>query len=183
MKQEIASLQGHWSFFKRFPCIFTVLSVDFPRLGRLLRVVGGKQAQLELLFSLGRSDQSLTKSGSEAVQPAVRSSVKMPARHNTGPVETRLARSLSASGAASLADSKFATYLDQNDKLADLRAQFSIPNKRTVCASTPGDGAAPPTGTGDGEQESVYLAGNSLGLMPKRTPELLSQELQVWSTR
>ncbi|GAA5963018.1 hypothetical protein JCM8115_002591 [Rhodotorula mucilaginosa] len=106
----------------------------------------------------------------------------MPARHNTGPVETRLARSLSASGAASLADSKFATYLDQNDKLADLRAQFSIPNKRTVCASTPGDGAAPPTGTGDGEQESVYLAGNSLGLMPKRTPELLSQELQVWST-
>lgn len=110
----------------------------------------------------------------------------MPARHNTGPVETRLARSLSASGAASLADPKFATYLDQNDKLADLRAQFSVPNKRTVWASPPGDGAEAPdaaTGTGDGEEESVYLAGNSLGLMPKRTPELLSQELQVWSTR
>ena len=108
----------------------------------------------------------------------------MPARHNTGPVETRLARSLSASGAASLADPKFATYLDQNDKLADLRAQFSIPNKRTVWTSIPGDGAeAAAAGTGDGEQESVYLAGNSLGLMPKRTPELLSQELQVWSTR
>lgn len=109
----------------------------------------------------------------------------MPARHNTGPVETRLARSLSASGAASLADPKFATYLDQNDKLADLRAQFSIPTRRTV-SSTPSDGAETAeaaTGTGDGEQESVYLAGNSLGLMPKRTPELLSQELHVWSTR
>jgi kynureninase len=47
--------------------------------------------------------------------------------------------------------------------------QFSTPSSRKALLA----------GTGDGEQESVYLAGNSLGLMPKRTPELLSQELQV----
>lgn len=110
----------------------------------------------------------------------------MPAHHNTGPVETRLARSLAASGVASLTDPKFASYLDQNDKLAALRDQYSLPNKRTVWTAEyrgqveAGTAAAVPDA---GEQDSVYLAGNSLGLMPKRTPELLSQELKVWSTR
>ncbi|GAA5860903.1 hypothetical protein JCM3774_003181 [Rhodotorula dairenensis] len=109
----------------------------------------------------------------------------MPARHNTGPVETRLARSLSASGAASLADSKFASYLDQNDKLATLRDQFSLPKKRTVWTAEyreQREAESATTASDVAEQDSVYLAGNSLGLMPKRTPELLSQELKVWSS-
>lgn len=106
----------------------------------------------------------------------------MPARDNTGPVEQRLARALSASGAVSLSDPKFAKYLDQNDKVAVLRDQFNIPKKRTVwteaCRQERGADKVD-----DGEEDAVYLAGNSLGLMPKRTPELLSEELHVWSTR
>lgn len=38
-------------------------------------------------------------------------------------------------------------------------------------------------GKEEDKRESVYLAGNSLGLMPKRTSEMLTEELNVWSSR
>ncbi len=56
----------------------------------------------------------------------------------------------------------FAVALDRGDPLARFREEFHIPR------STPG-----------GEEE-IYFAGNSLGLLPKRTPEYVQEELEKW---
>lgn len=56
----------------------------------------------------------------------------------------------------------FARRLDSIDDLAPLRERFAIPK---TSAGT----------------ESIYLCGNSLGVMPKRTRELLAQELEDWA--
>ncbi|BGP33314.1 Kynureninase (L-kynurenine hydrolase) [Rhodotorula toruloides] len=107
----------------------------------------------------------------------------MQASDKDAPLKTRLARLLAASGAVSLADPKLASYLDSNDPLGPLRAQFSFPKKRTVW---PDAYRAEMESRGEADRdedatECVYLAGNSLGLMPRRTPEMLSEELSVWS--
>lgn len=57
---------------------------------------------------------------------------------------------------------EFARHLDAIDGLARFRGEFAIP-------------PAPRGG------DSIYLCGNSLGLMPRRTQELLSRELEDWS--
>ena len=59
-------------------------------------------------------------------------------------------------------EESFARHLDSIDELRHLRGAFAIP----------------PTERGD---ESIYLCGNSLGLMPKRTRELMTQELEDWA--
>jgi kynureninase len=56
---------------------------------------------------------------------------------------------------------EYAQNLDTS--LPSLRSHFSIP----------------PFKSG----EAIYLCGNSLGLLPKATPGLISQELNVWATR
>jgi len=56
---------------------------------------------------------------------------------------------------------EYAQHLDSEDTLAAYRKQFCIPK------------------TKDGH-ETVYLCGNSLGLMPKQTPEYVQQELEDW---
>ncbi|GAA5868328.1 hypothetical protein JCM1840_005639 [Sporobolomyces johnsonii] len=99
------------------------------------------------------------------------------------PLAVRLARSLASSGATSLNDPKFAAYLDSCDQLAQFRDNFSFPKRRTVW---PQEYTALKEKLGEADDEDavapcVYLAGNSLGLMPKRTPELLSEELNVWA--
>ena len=55
----------------------------------------------------------------------------------------------------------FAAALDRDDPLAPFRAEFRIP----AAAS--------------GEEE-IYFAGNSLGLMPKRTPRYVVEEMEKW---
>lgn len=59
-------------------------------------------------------------------------------------------------------DLEYARHLDAIDPFADWRDRFEIPE------------------AGDGS-ESVYLCGNSLGLMPRRTRELIGEELDDWS--
>ncbi|GAA5944469.1 hypothetical protein JCM3775_005868 [Rhodotorula graminis] len=99
------------------------------------------------------------------------------------PLKTRLARQLAASGAVSLADPKLALYLDANDPLQEFRQRFSFPKRRTVW---PDEYRAEKERLGEDDRdedatECVYLAGNSLGLMPCDTPALLQEELSVWS--
>ncbi|KAJ3338175.1 hypothetical protein HDU93_009910 [Gonapodya sp. JEL0774] len=66
-----------------------------------------------------------------------------------------------------------ATMLDRSDPIATLRNEFEIPLIKDV---------ADPQSE-DGNNESIYLCGNSLGLLPKGTKTLLSQELDAWSRK
>ena len=59
--------------------------------------------------------------------------------------------------------------LDAKDPLAHLRLQFNIPSKSKV--------------GGTGDEQCIYLCGNSLGLLPRTTPDLISQELKVWADK
>lgn len=61
------------------------------------------------------------------------------------------------------ADENFARQLDQEDELRAFREKFHIP--------TDGDG-----------NPFIYLAGNSLGLMPKTVQNVVEQELKDWAT-
>lgn len=56
---------------------------------------------------------------------------------------------------------EFAKSLDQQDELAHFRQKFCIPK------------------TADGD-DVIYLCGNSLGLMPRQTPDYIHQELEDW---
>lgn len=84
-----------------------------------------------------------------------------------------LAAALTASGASSVSSVEFAAYQDSQDRLSSFRDRFSFPTVGTV-AGKQSDAAASPA-------LSTYLAGNSLGLMPKSTPALIAEELKVWS--
>ncbi|KAI5794337.1 pyridoxal phosphate-dependent transferase [Peziza echinospora] len=69
-----------------------------------------------------------------------------------------------------------AEHLDQTDPLARFRAEFHIPRKSDVippAAAAPSDADAP----------CIYLCGHSLGLQPKLTARLVTEELETWSRR
>jgi kynureninase len=55
----------------------------------------------------------------------------------------------------------FAAALDRGDPLGRFRDEFHVPRR------------------GDREEE-IYFAGNSLGLLPKRTPKYVDEELEKW---
>src|SRR5687768_14653424 len=59
-------------------------------------------------------------------------------------------------------DEQFALKLDAEDPLRDFREKFHLP-------------------LGKDGQPLIYLAGNSLGLMPKSARELVEQELDDWA--
>lgn len=78
------------------------------------------------------------------------------------------------------ADSKeYADLLDSQDPLRPLRNEFIIPSeadlKRTTLISADSEESASPS--------CIYLCGNSLGLQPRRTTELISSYLTAWSTK
>ena len=56
---------------------------------------------------------------------------------------------------------EFAVALDQDDPLGRFREEFHVPRREN----------------GD---EEIYFAGNSLGLLPKRTPKYVEEELEKW---
>jgi kynureninase len=72
----------------------------------------------------------------------------------------------------------YAEHLDSIDSLSKYRSQFIIPSladiHRPILAKSPNEPPSP---------ECTYLCGNSLGLQPKRTPELISAFLTQWSTK
>src|SRR5207237_9910269 len=61
------------------------------------------------------------------------------------------------------ADEKFALQLDAEDPLRSFREKFHLP-------------------LGKDGKPLIYLAGNSLGLMPKSAKEIVEQELDDWAT-
>ncbi|HEY7820819.1 MAG TPA: kynureninase, partial [Vicinamibacteria bacterium] len=57
--------------------------------------------------------------------------------------------------------SDFAAGLDRSDPLARFRDAFHVPR-------------------GDNGEEEIYFVGNSLGLLPRRTPKYVEEELEKW---
>lgn len=87
--------------------------------------------------------------------------------------------------------------LDLDDPLKHLRSQFHIPTRGQVSQHRAHDPTqsidnestlAPPDGSLSGDSSNhdddfepcVYLCGNSLGLQPVGTRQLLNEELDVW---
>ncbi|KAG7268072.1 hypothetical protein CRUP_014933 [Coryphaenoides rupestris] len=66
-----------------------------------------------------------------------------------------------------------AAELDRRDALGPLRLQFLLPKVRDLPHSD--------LSLVDGSQDCIYLAGNSLGLQPKRTKQYLDEELEKWA--
>lgn len=64
--------------------------------------------------------------------------------------------------------------VDKNE-LPTFKEKFQIPTVKSL-------GIKPPTGFSE-DSTSVYLAGNSLGLMPKATRKALSDEIDAWGAR
>ncbi|KAG0168969.1 Kynureninase (L-kynurenine hydrolase) [Apophysomyces sp. BC1034] len=77
-----------------------------------------------------------------------------------------------------VSSAKFAEELDREDSLAKFRDEFAIPTRRQVSGKEP-----VAENDSDLDQSCTYLCGNSLGLMPKRSRELVIQELDVWAAR
>lgn len=94
---------------------------------------------------------------------------------------TALERYLALAGVPYTPERHVAEQLDAVDPLRSLCDQFSFPTKQRVWPQGRSNSAETPES--DSHSPAVYLAGNSLGLMPKSTPDLLRQELDVWSTR
>ncbi|KAG2204660.1 hypothetical protein INT47_011955 [Mucor saturninus] len=65
---------------------------------------------------------------------------------------------------------EYAESLDNQDALRKYRDEFVIPTLRDIS-------------NGDSDEPCTYLCGNSLGLMPKRSRELINQELDAWGRR
>ncbi|KAM0786499.1 hypothetical protein ACM66B_001957 [Microbotryomycetes sp. NB124-2] len=87
-------------------------------------------------------------------------------------------RMLGASGAKNIKDRKLATHADEQDALKEFRQLYTFPTRKRV---RPVHAREHGSEDKDGELPSAYFAGNSLGLMPKQTPQLIKQELDVWS--
>ena len=73
---------------------------------------------------------------------------------------------LAADANLSITSHDFATCLDNQDELKEFRQDFLFP-KVTV-------------GTTD-RVEALYLCGNSLGIQPKRTKEVIIEQLDKWA--
>ncbi|XP_064394416.1 kynureninase-like isoform X2 [Halichondria panicea] len=74
-----------------------------------------------------------------------------------------------------LDDLRLATTLDNRDKLASFRAKFCLPTISDICE---GEKLA-----ADSSQDCVYLTGNSLGLQPKGTKDLIVADLDKWAKK
>jgi kynureninase len=75
----------------------------------------------------------------------------------------------------------FAVALDRGDPLRRFRDEFHIPRRTppSLQPSPPNGGRGQGKGGENGEEE-IYFAGNSLGLLPKRTPKYVEEELEKW---
>ncbi|KAH7144468.1 pyridoxal phosphate-dependent transferase [Dactylonectria estremocensis] len=84
-----------------------------------------------------------------------------------------------------------ASKLDAADTLKHLRSEFAIPSKADISrTSLPPSTATTTAGTDPedvgedaGEDEALYLVGNSLGLQPRRTATRIQQYLDTWRTQ
>uniref|UniRef100_A0A8C4RAZ3 Kynureninase n=1 Tax=Eptatretus burgeri TaxID=7764 RepID=A0A8C4RAZ3_EPTBU len=70
-------------------------------------------------------------------------------------------------------DESFARHLDSNDPLHSFRQRFHVPLVKDIPKSD--------LGLVNGEEQCVYMAGNSLGLQPKKVKVYLEEELDKWA--
>lgn len=72
-----------------------------------------------------------------------------------------------------LSSEQFALHLDGKDSLSHIRNEFSLPTFKSV---------SPNAKIQDIDAPCTYLCGNSLGLMSKKTTQMLKEEMDVWAT-
>ncbi|KAL6722743.1 hypothetical protein Aduo_017837 [Ancylostoma duodenale] len=77
------------------------------------------------------------------------------------------------SGIADLTDPALAEFLSSSDGLKHVRDQFYYPKCGTLPDVDPS--------LCDPESDSIYLCGNSLGLMPKATERIMKEQLDKWA--
>ncbi|KAL0143435.1 kynureninase [Mucor lusitanicus] len=73
---------------------------------------------------------------------------------------------------------ELASELDAHNTLSPYRNEFAIPTRRDVSGEK-----SIYENENDLDQPCTYLCGNSLGLMPKRSRQLINEELDAWSKR
>lgn len=112
-------------------------------------------------------------------------------------IKSLWARRLSASSCLALTDRAFARYLDTAALPGGSRSEFRLPTKQRIGGKWDQrlDGwgvVGPPGGLVGTEDEArdeemaepcAYLAGNSLGLQPKRASHLVLEEMDVWADK
>jgi len=79
---------------------------------------------------------------------------------------------------------RLALQMDEWDELAGFRREFDIPRYTSVqnnVEEEPSDGP-PWNGEGSDRQEVIYLAGNSLGLLPRRARQRIASHLDQWAS-
>ncbi|TAQ88661.1 hypothetical protein B7494_g3033 [Chlorociboria aeruginascens] len=75
------------------------------------------------------------------------------------------------------ATKEYAQALDKEDHLRSFREKFIIPTKATLKSKK-----LKPHSTHNKADDSIYFCGNSLGLQPKCTAELIQSQLDTWSS-
>ncbi|KAE9554727.1 hypothetical protein FO519_002055 [Halicephalobus sp. NKZ332] len=73
----------------------------------------------------------------------------------------------------SLTSRELAEALNREDKLKNLRDEFYLPKKGTLPEAD--------LTLIDPDEDSIYLCGNSLGLMPKATKEITNEQFDKWA--
>ena len=91
-----------------------------------------------------------------------------------------------ASGISDLTDISLAEYMSDADALKHVREQFYYPK----CGTLPDGDTKINANTSkvsvdtllcDPEADSIYLCGNSLGLMPRATERIMKEQLDKWA--
>ena len=67
---------------------------------------------------------------------------------------------------------EFAEYLDNHDELSSFRKKFHYPKNCTIPDVD--------LNIANGDEDCIYLCGNSLGLCPKSAPSMIDQEMKKW---
>lgn len=116
------------------------------------------------------------------VSPTSPPAMANPHDPSTQSAAARFAHSLRDSGASSLASPEFASYMDTLDPLASIRGGFSFPTKAVVWPEKHRL-EMESRGSKEGDETAVYMAGNSLGLMPNAVTGLITEELEAWKSR
>lgn len=77
---------------------------------------------------------------------------------------------------------QYAKYQDKNDRLSSLRLQYVYPKLKDVWVEGQTNWINEKSTREEAKEgdECVYLAGNSLGLMPITTGKYIGEELAVW---
>jgi kynureninase len=113
---------------------------------------------------------------------------------DNGPIEPLLNK-IASELKVPVGDKQVADYLDSCDPFSSTtRKLFEIPKKSNVMNKThdPSKSIRESTAVSSldnsingksSDEDCLYFCGNSLGLMPRQTKDILNQELQVWSSR